>query len=294
MSGYHLPFHGENGALYRPAQVINVMEDIHEVDSEKWTSLHSACALGNFAIVKQLLAYKSQLEAITERGHTPLHLAVYSGSQDCVAELLKRNANVNVATFTEKVTPLHMSCERGFARITQMLIQSHANIHAVNILGRTPLHTVAQIGRSDIALLLLRSGANLHALDFHGWEPCQIAELLNHRELQELLIREGMTEKQAVMSELPPAKWHSDIWHEVVRMQASRRKDYQLEVFKSQGEDQRIKQMQDDARRHRILETRLEESNSSAGSVSSSQKSKALSSISGGFKYKAKEMKFFG
>jgi ankyrin repeat protein len=67
-SGYHLPFHGETGKLYRPTQIINVLEDIHEVDSEKWTALHSACANGNTAIVKRLLDYKAEIEAITEKG----------------------------------------------------------------------------------------------------------------------------------------------------------------------------------------------------------------------------------
>jgi ankyrin repeat protein len=184
LSGYHLPFHGENGKLYRPSQVINVMEDIHEMDSEKWTSLHSACANGNTAIVRQLLDYKAHIEAITDKGHRPIHLAVYSGSLECVYELIKRKAQLNVATFEEFTTPLHMACEKGYARIAQLLIQHGADIHARNIMQRTPLHCTAISGRSDIALLLLRSGVDIHAIDIHGWEACQIAELNDHRELQ--------------------------------------------------------------------------------------------------------------
>lgn len=237
--GYYLPFHGKNATIYRPSQIINVLEDIHETDSEKWTSLHSACANGNYAIVKQLLSYKSQVEALTSKGHSALHLAVHSGSFECVAEILKFRPNVNRATFQERTTPLHMACEKGFARIANALVQNGADIHAKNILDRTPLHCSAIAGRSDIALLLLRSGANLHAIDAHGWEACQIAELFNHRELQELLIRESMTEKQAVIKELPPAKWHSDIWFEVVKMQTHRRLDYSKEQQKK-FEDQQV------------------------------------------------------
>lgn len=298
LSGYHLPFHGENCALYRPSQLVNVMEDIHEVDSEKWTSLHSACALGNVDIVKQLLSYKAQIEAITERGHTPLHLAVYSGSIECVAELLRKNANVNVATFTELITPLHMSCEKGFAKITQMLIHNRANIHAVNLLGRTPLHCAAMAGRSDIALLLLRSGALLHAMDYHGWEACQIAELMGHREIQELLIREGMTEKQAVMKDLPPAKWHSEIWHEVVRMQTMKKRDFQQEIARAEEEQLRIKQLQVEVRRKAIADEKFNSDRKTSNALSttstnSDKSSKVLSSISSGFKYRDKDLKFF-
>ncbi len=293
LSGYHLPFHGENCGIYRPSQVVNVMEDIHEIDSEKWTSLHSACAVGNVAIVKQLLGFKAQLEAITERGHTPLHLAVYSGSVDCVLELLKKNANVNVATFTELVTPLHMACEKGFAKITQMLLSNYANIHAVNIIGRTPLHCAALTGRSDIALLLLRSGANLHAMDYHGWEAGQIAELMGHTELQELLIREGMTEKQAVMKDLPPAKWHSDIWHEVVRMQTIKKIDFHQESSKEESERLKIKILQEDARqRAKNCEMAEAYNTASVRSNTNSKPSKGSSSISG-FNYKERDLKYF-
>lgn len=238
--GYILPFHGNNAKIYRPSQLINVLEDIHEADSERWTALHSACAHGNIGIVRQLLQFKAQIEALTEKGHTALHLAVYSGSADCVTELLKNHARVNVVTYSEKVTPLHMACERGYARIAQQLIQAGADIRAVNILGRNALHCAAVAGRTDIALLLLKVGTDLHAVDAHGWEACQIAELYDHRELEELLIREGMTEKQAIIKDLPPMKWHSDIWFEVVKSQTQRRIDFQKDQIKLQENERKL------------------------------------------------------
>lgn len=239
-TGYPLPFHGKNATLYRPSQVINVLEDIHEVDGEKWTSLHSACANGNVEIVCQLIAYKSQLEAVNNKGQTPLHMAVYSGSGDIVQALIRAGANVNVATWHERTTPLHMACEKGYARITQLLMHAGANIHATNLLERTPLHCAAISGRSDVALLLINAGAKIQAVDAHGWEACQIAELYEHREFQELLIRHGMTEKQAVIKDLPPAKWHNDVWFEVVKMQSKRRSDYQRLCEQNRREEERI------------------------------------------------------
>lgn len=245
LPGYHLPFHGETGKLYRSSQIINVLEDIHEMDSEKWTALHSACANGNTATVRQLLDYKAHIEAITEKGHRPIHLAVYSGNFDCVLELIKRKADVNVKTFEELTTPLHMACEKGFAKIAQLLLQNGADLKALNILQRTPLHCTAVSGRSDIALLLLRSGASLHAMDIHGWEACQIAELNRHRELQELLIREGMVnEKQAVMKELPPAKWHNEIWFDVVNLRSQRKEEFEREKEFQAREEQKLKEFQ--------------------------------------------------
>jgi ankyrin repeat protein len=254
LSGYPLPFHGNNAKLYRPNQLLDVMEDIHETDSEKWTALHVACANGNIALVKQLIAYKAQLDAVTNKGQTALHLAVYCGSTECVMELLKHKVNIRVSTFTEKQTPLHMACERGFARITQLLIQAGADVNARNILGRTPLHCAAVVGRCDIALLLLRAGAALKQMDAHGWEPCQIAELNNHRELQELFIREAMTEKQAVFKELPPAPWHSDVWFEVVRMQTQRKSDHDRAMKAAKQDEENTQLMREEARLRQLEE----------------------------------------
>lgn len=245
LPGYPLPFHGQTGKLYRPSQLMNVLDDIHETDSEQWTALHSACANGNTTILRRLLEYKSEIEAITDKGHRPIHLAVFSGNLDCVHELIKRNADINVATYEEKATPLHMACKKGYAKIAQLLIQHGANIHAKDLLQRTPLHSCAVSGRSDIALLLLRSGAELNCLDIHGWEACQIAELNNHRELQELLVREGMTnEKQAVFKELPPAKWHNDVWFEVVKLHSQKKINFQREREFQSREERKLKDFQ--------------------------------------------------
>lgn len=225
--GYGLPLHGNNSNLFRPSQVLTVLENIHEVDSEEWSALHSQCAKGNYDIVKELLSYKAKVEARTNKGHTPLHLAVYSGSFDCVKELLKYKAEVNVSTMHEKVTPLHIACQRQGAHIAQILIQHGADVNARNIIQRTPLHLAAETGRVDIGHLLLTSGADKDALDMHGWNALQIAELFNHRDFQELIIRESMVEKQVIIKELPTAEWHSDLWFEVSRMHNERTRQYQ-------------------------------------------------------------------
>lgn len=222
LQGYGLPLHGKNSTLFRPSQVLTVLENIHEVDSEQWSALHSACASGNFTVVKELLGYKAKVEARTNKGQTPLHLAVYSGSQDCVRELLKYNAEVNVATSHEKATPLHIACQRQGAQIAVMLVQHGADVNARNIIQRTPLHLTAETGRVDIGNLLLTSGADKDALDMHGWSARQIAELFNQRDFQELIIRESMVEKQVIIKELPTAEWHSGLWFEVSRMHNAR------------------------------------------------------------------------
>ena len=44
------------------------------------SSLHSACAHGSTQVVKELLQFKSKIDIPTNRGHYPIHLAVFSGN----------------------------------------------------------------------------------------------------------------------------------------------------------------------------------------------------------------------
>lgn len=52
-------------------------------------ALHSACVLGNYHVVKQLLQLRSRVDVLTSKGQSPMHLATFSGSFECVKELIK-------------------------------------------------------------------------------------------------------------------------------------------------------------------------------------------------------------
>eukprot|EP01038_Epipyxis_sp_PR26KG_P017760 gene17760-24763_t len=248
--GYQLPFHGNSSNLFRPSQIVTVLDSINEVDTEGWTALHNACVNNNYRIAKELLKFGADPNSITEKGQSALHIAVHGGAYECVKELIKYGAEVNKKTGYELSTPLHIACENGQGKITEILLENGAEVNSINLLERTPLHCVAVIGRIDIAKLLLRNDAKIGLLDRHGWTAGQIAELFHHRQFQELLIRENMTEKQVVLKELPTEKWHSSIWNDVIRLQTKRRNDHNILV----------KQEEEEVKREELLrEIKLEE-----------------------------------
>ncbi|XP_060679894.1 oxysterol-binding protein-related protein 1 isoform X1 [Hemiscyllium ocellatum] len=105
-------------------------------------------------------------------GWTPLHLACYFGHRDVVEELLKANADVNVA----------------------------------NDVGDTPLHRAAFTGRKELVLLLLQFAADAAVINGDGQTPravtqdqeirsmLEAAEITQQRKSEELLLtaaREG-------------------------------------------------------------------------------------------------------
>jgi hypothetical protein len=193
-------------------------EEIYRTDGFLFTALHNAAAGGNAPMVQELLVQDSNVNGTTEHGLSPLHLAVYAGSLECVQLLIKKGADVNLASKTEKMTPMHFAAKYGHRNIARTLFEYGAKVDPLNIMQRTPLHFAAETGRNDVGQYLLKSGANPDALDVHGWPPRALAELYGHRRFQEILVLSKMTDKQPVLKYLPPANWHGELWDGIISL----------------------------------------------------------------------------
>lgn len=223
----HLPLHGTTSEALRISQYDSLikeenMEDIHNTDSLHWTALHSCASTGNVALVDRLVTSGAVVQAVTDHGMTPLHLAAYSGSVDTIITLLKNQADVNACTYYEKLTPLHIATQEGWRDAVHLLIASGAVVDAKNILERTPLHFCATICRPDIAIELIRNGADVHITDIHGWNVRQIAEFHKYQSFIEMLDEVAMV---GVNDDPAIPIWRSSIWSDVVRMKADRKKE---------------------------------------------------------------------
>lgn len=66
-------------------------------DEQGWTALHFACFAGSQECVRELLAHKNiDIDALTQRKQTPLHLACAQGNKTSIVDLLEMNAKVKV------------------------------------------------------------------------------------------------------------------------------------------------------------------------------------------------------
>lgn len=66
-----------------------------------------------------------------------LLLAISKGDQARVSELLAMNIEVNF--FEEGITPLHLAAEKGYPEIVRLLVNSGADIDALNEAGQKPV-----------------------------------------------------------------------------------------------------------------------------------------------------------
>ena len=96
-----------------------------------------------------------------------LFQAIINNKIDEVQALLESGVNVNAKASGYRLfggdTPLHL-CHN--TEVARLLIDSGADVNALNNAGNTPLHKCHNI---NIAKILIDSGADVNAKDRYGW-----------------------------------------------------------------------------------------------------------------------------
>jgi len=115
------------------------------------------------------------VNARTELGRTPLHIAAAFGTPENIAALVEAGADVN-ARNEDGFTPLHIAAQLGTPASIAALVEAGADVNARTVLGRTPLHRAAQLGTPENIAALLEAGADGTAEDDQGETPWDWAQ----------------------------------------------------------------------------------------------------------------------
>ena len=95
-------------------------------------------------------------EAKSDSGETALHKAASDGSNDKIAILLDKGADVN-AKDMHGITPLHLAVQKGHIDTVKLLLERGADINAKIIDGQyagcTPIDIAKQDNKKEIAKL---------------------------------------------------------------------------------------------------------------------------------------------
>jgi len=127
---------------------------------------------------------------------SPLHAAIFQGSEPIVSMLLEFGAGIDdfrKEVNAENVTcsPLHASVLARNRSLVELLLERGADIQSTMRVGDTALHIAARMGLEDIAELLIDRGGDLHAQGFRGERPLDTASRKGHKGMVGLLVRRG-------------------------------------------------------------------------------------------------------
>lgn len=147
----------------------------------------NAIRSGNLeGIQKVLTSVPELLNAIDERGSTPLLLATYYGHMEVAKYLLDSGAEVD-AKDSSGNTALMGVCFKGYENIAALLVNAGANVNHVNSMGATSLIYAASFNKIGIAKILLDNGANINTKDARGNTALENAQMQEAKEMVELL-----------------------------------------------------------------------------------------------------------
>ncbi|KAJ5509678.1 hypothetical protein N7527_011821 [Penicillium freii] len=147
-------------------------------------ALEIAARYGYEGVIKVLLSHGAVASP------RALSLAVRTGSESCVAEIL--HAGVDVDQEDGKgYSPLHYSVLAGSSGITALLLANGAIIDKAGPDGATALHLAAMTGQNVMVEGLLKSNATIDLPDASGYDALKAAARAGSSEIVRLLIEAG-------------------------------------------------------------------------------------------------------
>jgi ankyrin repeat protein len=142
-------------------------------------SLHRAAARKEYYATGLLLAAGVDVDALDERGRTPLLIALQAEDGKMVDQLLESGADVNLSGPGE-ASPLMTAAMAGnLDRMTQLL-EAGARFDATDAKGRSILFRMVEEGRLEELNLLLEAGADPKRPGPDGELPLEVALRLGH------------------------------------------------------------------------------------------------------------------
>ncbi|CAD7700206.1 unnamed protein product [Ostreobium quekettii] len=158
-----------------------------------WTLLHYASETFNTEpqVVECLIFGDSDVNAATEQGYTPLHIAARWGIVRAINVLIDKGAHIEAKTPVEMRTPLFVAAFNGRSAAVEALAGAEADVNEPDIAGVTPLHEGATYKTTDVVDVLLSYNASINAQDSEGKTPLHVAATKVHLAVATRLVEEG-------------------------------------------------------------------------------------------------------
>ncbi|MBI5580109.1 MAG: ankyrin repeat domain-containing protein [Deltaproteobacteria bacterium] len=174
----------------RPPKEMEILISVVEKYAEEYLSTHTIEAE---LIPRKILSYainQTVIDAMLSEAGPVLFRAVFTGREEVIRELLKKEVDVNERA-EHGWTAILAASAQGYPRIVRLLLDAGANPDIANLLGITPLMYGAPYRNSKICQILIEYGANLDLTDVYGMTALMVATLSGHEGIVQKLIKAG-------------------------------------------------------------------------------------------------------
>ncbi|XP_060772278.1 ankyrin repeat and SOCS box protein 2 isoform X3 [Neoarius graeffei] len=156
-----------------------------------WIPLHEAAHYGQDQCITALLrAQPGMINKRTPNDQTALLLAVLKENKECVACLLEKGADPDIAN-KDKETPLYKACEKENPAIVAMLLNHGATVNKICIQGWTALHEAVCRNNVEICDMLVKAGAKISIPNIYGITPIFVAAQSGNIDALRFLLKNG-------------------------------------------------------------------------------------------------------
>jgi len=126
-------------------------------------ALRTATSLGHTLIVKTLLQSRADPNATTSAGVSALHIAASGGRDQIIKSLCALRGDPNLARAKDGAKPVHLASQNGHVWAVQQLLNSQADVHALDQEGSNALEYAALNGKQLVVEWLLAVGVDPNA-----------------------------------------------------------------------------------------------------------------------------------
>ena len=166
--------------------------DINALSERGESLLHLAISRGNSKVVRELLKHEVDVNVTTSYGETSLHQAASRGLVDIVKVLLEKGADPNSRMALSGESSLHLATRGGHTEVVEVLLDvgRHANVNAFSKCHETALHIASAKNDQGVAKILLEKGATANVVA-KGKAPLHHAVVHGNNELSTMLCAFG-------------------------------------------------------------------------------------------------------
>ena len=166
--------------------------NIDDKDADGRSAISWAATRGDLASVSVLLQYGADPNSKSVRGQTPLHWAsqnpTHEGSR-IIQALIDSDANVNAVDYWNRTALIYASCNQDDTEVLKFLVKGGAKLDFQDCHQRTSLGYAAKMGKFRGVEYLLSAGADASICDSWGYAPLFEAVQHNHHSSLQAIVQ---------------------------------------------------------------------------------------------------------